>query len=342
MSSIATSLLVSDRSGRLQPDWQREIQALITDPNELLQQLDLRAEELGLSPAAMEDFSFRVPRPFAARMQPGDPRDPLLLQVLPSTREREDSPGFTSDPLAETEFNPQPGLLHKYRGRALLLAAPHCAVHCRYCFRRHFPYEDNMPARRDWDAALERLAGDPSIEEVIFSGGDPLAASDRHLAWLADRIAAIPHVRRLRLHSRTPVMIPQRVNDQLLHWLNATRLQTILVIHTNHANELDEEVAGAMTRLADSGVTLLNQSVLLRGINDDVAALTTLSEKLFSARVLPYYMHMLDKVAGVAHFDVAEAEAVSLMQQVRNRLPGYLVPRLVREIAGEGAKTVLL
>lgn len=343
MSSTAAAVLVSDHPDHAhRPGWQEILQDLITDPDELLRMLGLRPDQLPVSREAMQDFTFRVPRPFAARMRPGEPDDPLLLQVLPVDKERDDTPGFAADPLREAQFNPQPGLLHKYHGRALLMAAPHCAVHCRYCFRRHFPYEENTPGRRDWEAALEHLAADRSIEEVIYSGGDPLAASDRQLAWLTRRIEAIPHIRRLRLHSRTPIMIPQRVDRTLLEWLGESRLQTVMVVHANHANEIDEDVDRAMRALREAGVTLLNQSVMLRGINDDVASLAALSEKLFSVHVLPYYMHVLDKVQGVAHFDVPEPRAKALMKRLRNRLPGYLVPGLVREIPGEGAKTVLL
>jgi EF-P beta-lysylation protein EpmB len=274
-------------------------------------------------------------------MQPGDARDPLLLQVLPSAQESDDTPGYAFDPLSESDFNPQPGVLHKYQGRVLVLAAPHCAVHCRYCFRRHFPYQDKVPGRQVWEQSLQWLAGQPQISEVIYSGGDPLAASDKHLAWLTDRISEIPHIGRLRIHTRTPVLVPARVDEHLIAWLKGSRLQKVMVIHCNHANEIDTDVIEAMSRLRDAGVTLLNQSVLLKGVNDSTVALADLSEALFAAGVLPYYLHALDKVHGVAHFDVDEALAKALITELKQRLPGYLVPRLVREIPGEPSKTGL-
>lgn len=342
MSSTVTTIPLA-RAGR--ESWQQQLSDVITDPRELLERLGLTADSLGESldipPAVLETFPLRVPRAFVARMQPGDPRDPLLLQVLPLGREGDDTPGFVSDPLREADANTVPGLLHKYHGRALLLVAPHCAVHCRYCFRRHFPYGENTPGRREWDAALTYLAEHEDISEVIYSGGDPLAAPDRLLAWLTGRIATIPHIRRLRIHSRTPVVMPDRVTDELLEWLGGSGLATTLVVHCNHPAEIDPAVTRAMARVRGAGVTLLNQSVLLRGINDDEETLSALSEKLFSAGILPYYMHMLDRVQGVAHFDVPESRARSLVQSMRNRLPGYLVPRLARELPGEGSKTIL-
>ncbi|MEX1199000.1 MAG: EF-P beta-lysylation protein EpmB [Pseudohongiellaceae bacterium] len=345
MSSTATTIPLARTAPDGPGNWQQQLSDAITDPGELLDRLGLTPRSLGQSldipPSVLESFPLRVPRAFVARMQPGNPHDPLLLQVLPLGQEGDDTPGFVSDPLREADANSVPGLLHKYHGRALLLVAPHCAVHCRYCFRRHFPYEENTPGRREWDAALKYLADHEDITEVIYSGGDPLAAPDRLLAWLTARIAAIPHIRRLRIHTRTPVMMPDRVTDALLEWLADSGLATTLVVHCNHPAEIDREVAAAMARLRGAGVTLLNQSVLLRGINDDEETLAALSEKLFSAGILPYYIHMLDRVQGVAHFDVPETRARSLMQAVRNRLPGYLVPRLARELPGEGAKTIL-
>lgn len=342
MSSTVTTIPLA-RAGH--ESWQQQLSDVITDPRELLERLGLTARSVGQSldipPAVLETFPLRVPRAFVDRMQPGDPRDPLLLQVLPLGREGDDTPGFVSDPLREADANTVPGLLHKYHGRALLLVAPHCAVHCRYCFRRHFPYGENTPGRREWDAALTYLAEHEDITEVIYSGGDPLAAPDRLLAWLTGRIAAIPHIRRLRIHTRTPVVMPDRVTDELLEWLGGSGLATTLVVHCNHPAEIDAGVESAMARLREAGVTLLNQSVLLRGINDDEDTLSALSEKLFSAGILPYYIHMLDRVQGVAHFDVPEPRARSLVQAMRNRLPGYLVPRLARELPGEGSKTIL-
>lgn len=321
--------------------WQQSLKNLITDAGELLRMLELDAPPGGVSPEVLKQFPVKVPREFARRMRPGDPNDPLLRQVLPLGEEEDHTAGFTIDPLSEADFNPQPGILHKYQGRILLMAAPHCAIHCRYCFRRHFPYDANTPGRQAWEQSLQWIADNPQISEVIYSGGDPLAASDRHLAWLTEKVSGIPHVSRLRIHTRVPVVIPSRVDDALIDWLDATRLQTVMVIHANHADEIDQTVVSAMQRLRQSGVTLLNQSVLLKGVNDSADALVALSEKLFSAGVLPYYLHLLDKVQGVAHFDVSASRARELVQEIRGRLPGYLVPRLVAEIAGQPAKTPL-
>lgn len=339
MSSIVLTQRHPDDSARR---WQQELSNLITEPEELLRLLKLSPDEVSIPADVLRAFPLKVPRSFVARMRPADPRDPLLLQVLPSAQESDDTPGYGFDPLSEADFNPQPGILHKYQGRVLVLAAPHCAVHCRYCFRRHFPYQDNVPGRQVWEQSLQWLADQPQINEVIYSGGDPLAASDKHLAWLTDRISEIPHIGRLRIHTRTPVLVPARVDDNLLAWLDDSRLQKVMVIHCNHANEIDAEVIAAMQQLRSAGVTLLNQSVLLRDVNDSVPALAALSEALMAAGVLPYYLHALDKVQGVAHFDVNEEKARALIEALKQRLPGYLVPRLVREIPGEASKTGLL
>ncbi|MEX0618991.1 MAG: EF-P beta-lysylation protein EpmB [Pseudohongiellaceae bacterium] len=321
--------------------WQQILSDLVTDPKELLQILELDPSRLPVSGRVLAGFPLKVPRPFIARMEKGNPADPLLAQVLPVNRELESHTGFCHDPLAETQYNPAPGLLQKYQGRALLTVAPHCTVHCRYCFRRHFDYASNTPARSEWRQALDYIAADSELTEVIFSGGDPLACSDRQLAWLAEAVADIPHVRRLRIHSRTPIMIPQRVTGELLRWMTGTRLKTVLVLHCNHAREIDDEVGQALGLLHASGITLLNQSVLLKGVNDSVTALKQLSESLFEKNVLPYYLHLLDRVEGVGHFDVAETEAVGLLRELRGHLPGYLVPRLAKEVPGEGAKTLI-
>lgn len=339
MSSLVLAQRHSDDSAQR---WQQELSNLITEPEELLRLLGLDPDDVSIPADVLRAFPLKVPRPFAARMRPGDARDPLLLQVLPTARESDDTPGYDFDPLSETDFNPQPGILHKYQGRVLVLAAPHCAVHCRYCFRRHFPYQDKVPSRQVWEQSLQWLAAQPQITEVIYSGGDPLAASDRHLAWLTNRISEIPHIGRLRIHTRTPVLVPSRVDDQLIAWLSGNRLQKVMVIHCNHANEINADVVAAMHRLRDAGVTLLNQSVLLKDVNDSAQALAELSEALFAAGVLPYYLHALDKVQGVAHFDVDEDRARELIMQLKQQLPGYLVPKLVREIPGEPSKTGLL
>lgn len=318
--------------------WKRHLADAVSSPTELWQILGLDPALLPAAIAAGRDFPLRVPRGFLARIRPGDPHDPLLLQVLPAAAELESPAGFGRDPVGDLETSPAPGLLHKYRGRVLLVATGACAVHCRYCFRRHFPYAEHQPWGEGWAEALAYVEADRTIEEVILSGGDPLALADDKLAELESRIAAIPHVVRLRLHTRLPVVLPERVDDALLGWLGASRLEKVVVIHANHPREIDAEVEAALARLADAGCTLLNQSVLLAGVNDDAETLATLSKTLFAAGVLPYYLHLLDRVEGAAHFEVAEAAARRLHRELRARLPGYLVPRLVREVAGAPSK----
>lgn len=319
--------------------WQELLARAVTDPQELLSLLELDPRDVPvLDPATTGDeFPLRVPRGYVSRMVKGDPRDPLLLQVLPLACELTEVAGFGVDPLAEAQGSPVPGLLHKYSGRALLVVVGSCAIHCRYCFRRHFPYDQNR-LTRNLDRALAYLASDSGLHEVILSGGDPLSAPDSVLAPLVRRLATIAHLRRLRVHTRMPVVLPERVDDALLGWLTATRLQSVVVIHANHANEIDPAVVSALARLRSAGVTLLNQSVLLRGVNDSVESLARLSEALFDAGVLPYYLHLLDRVQGAAHFEVPEEEARRLLTGLLRKLPGYLVPRLVREEKGEAFK----
>jgi EF-P beta-lysylation protein EpmB len=323
-------------------EWQSELRDAITSADELLQFLGLSAEEAGFSEEACADFPAKVPRVFAARMKKGDPRDPLLFQVMASGRELLPAPGYGPDPVGESgTANPVPGIIHKYHGRALLITTGSCAVHCRYCFRRHFPYDAQQNSRREWREALGYVARDPDISEVILSGGDPLVLTDRHLHDLVSLIADIPHVRRLRIHSRLPVVIPARVTNGLLDSILCDHLQTVMVIHSNHANEIDAEVRNAMAAMRERGITLLNQAVLLKEVNDDPDTLVALSERLFAAGVMPYYLHLLDKVFGAAHFDVPEQRARQLLSELAARLPGYLVPKLVREVAGAPSKTTL-
>lgn len=321
------------------PRWQNELADLIRSPAELIELLGLDKAQLPAALAASNEFELRVPRAYANRIRKGDPNDPLLRQVLPVSDELIGAPGYSVDPLGEADANPLPGLIHKYHGRVLLIVSGSCAINCRYCFRRHFPYQDNNPGRARWQEALDYISADPSISEVIYSGGDPLNAPDRQLEWLTSRVAEIPHLRRLRIHSRLPVVLPNRIDEDCLAWMTGHRLETSLVIHSNHAQELDASVAEALARLKRAGITLLNQTVLLRGVNDSVPALSDLSERLFSCGVLPYYLHLLDKVAGAQHFDLPLATAKELHRQLEATLPGYLVPKLVREIAGASSKT---
>jgi EF-P beta-lysylation protein EpmB len=318
--------------------WQTDMAEAVRDPRELLALLDLDPGLLEPARRAAAAFPLRVPRAFLARMRKGDPADPLLRQVLPLGAELEDVAGYVRDPVGDMPSLAAKGLLHKYRGRVLLITTGACGVHCRYCFRRHFPYSEENARSGEWQEALDYLKGDASIHEVILSGGDPLALSDERLAALVRSLEEIRHIKRLRLHTRQPVVLPSRVDDALLTWLRACRLQKVVVLHTNHAREIDPAVVVACGQLREAGATLLNQTVLLRGVNDSADALSDLSEALFAAQVLPYYLNLLDPVAGSAHFDVPEAEALELMARLRARLPGYLVPKLVREVPGAPSK----
>ncbi len=322
--------------------WQTELARAVKDPAELLRLLELSDDWLAQARRAAELFPLRVPRGFVARMRTGDALDPLLLQVLPLGRELETAAGFSADPVGDLAAMTVPGVLHKYHGRVLLVLTGACAVHCRYCFRRHFPYSEANPAAGQWSAALDYIRADPSISEVILSGGDPLALNDTRLAELVSQLDAIPHLRRLRIHTRVPVVLPERVDAALLNWMAATRLAVVMVLHVNHANELDGATRAAFAQLEGTGARLYNQSVLLRGINDTVQDLQELSEALFDARVTPYYLHLLDRVGGAAHFEVTQAHAQQLMHEVHTRLPGYLVPRLVREQAAAPYKIPML
>jgi len=322
-------------------NWQQQLSQAIRDPQVLCERLGLDSDLLAGAQLGHELFEVCVPEAYLAKIAPADLSDPLLLQVLPLGKEASTTPGYVADPLEEADHQPAKGLIHKYANRVLLIASPACAINCRYCFRRHFPYSENSPSRAQWQEALEYLRADPSIHEAILSGGDPLAASDRQLAWLVEQLESIPHLKRLRIHTRLPVVIPDRIDDALLGWLTKSRLQKVVVLHINHANEIDQAVVDACTRLKQAGVTLLNQSVLLKGINDSVPTLAALSERLFEAGVLPYYLHVLDPVQGAAHFDVPDAEAQALVKELLEHLPGFLMPRLVREVPGKMSKTPL-
>ncbi len=323
-------------------DWKDELRRAFTRPEDLLTFLGLPATvQGGDTTGPTQAFRMLVPHGFAALMERGNPKDPLLRQVLPLAAEAESSPGFSTDPVGDAGATLARGLLHKYQGRALLVTTPACAIHCRYCFRRHYPYAEAALNRGVSVAAVAAIAADPSIDEVILSGGDPLMLADEGLAALIEALAAVPQVRRLRLHTRLPVVLPSRVTPALCRLLTQTRLQVVLVIHANHPRELGDVAGQALGQLRAIGATLLNQSVLLRGVNDDADTLFDLSHGLFRLGVLPYYLHLLDRVQGAAHFEVPLARARSLMEALRMRLPGYLVPRLVREQAGAGSKIAI-
>ncbi|GAB1264415.1 EF-P beta-lysylation protein EpmB [Aurantivibrio infirmus] len=326
--------------------WQEQLKNVIKDPQELCALLNLDCDQLITTHGqdlnkANQQFILRVPTHFVRRMEIGNLHDPLLLQVLPQAQEIVEHHAYSQDPLEESKAYKAQGIIQKYPGRVLLLAASACAIHCRYCFRRHFPYEEHRPSKAAWEESLATIREDESIKEVIFSGGDPLAANDQHLSWLTEKIAAIDHVDTLRIHTRLPIVIPERIDEHCLKWLNQDRLQVIMVVHCNHANEIDESVGDAIAKVRQLGITVLNQSVLLKGVNDSLDALHTLSKKLFKIGVLPYYLHLLDRVAGTNHFEVPMEQALSLHQDLRNSLPGYLVPRLAQEIPGRSAKQIL-
>lgn len=322
--------------------WQDALRDAIRDPAELCRLLELPPEALAAAPAVDRQFRLFVPRGFAARMRPGDPHDPLLRQVLPLADETAELPGYSADPVGDASAARRPGLLQKYRGRALLVTTGICAVHCRYCFRRHYPYQATPRSLADWEPALRAIAADCSLGEVILSGGDPLSVSDGPLAELVGRLAAIRHLRRLRIHTRLPIVIPERVTDELIALIQRTRLSTIVVVHANHAHELDDHVAAGVAKMVDAGIVLLNQAVLLRGVNDTAEAQAALCERLVDLRVMPYYLHQLDRVSGAAHFEVPVTTGRRIMEELRARLPGYAVPRYVQEIPGAEAKIVLI
>ncbi len=338
--SILTSSPTPVRPGLAERPWQAELREAVRTGSELRRQLSLLPGEPDSTDGESE-FPVFVPPSYLARIRPGDPNDPLLLQVLPVGAESHSVDGFTSDPVDDASSTLQPGVLQKYQGRALLITTGACAVHCRYCFRRHFPYEESPHSDADWNQALDSIAADETLHEIILSGGDPLMLVDEKLANLVAKVAAIPHVSRLRMHTRLPLMIPSRVTDALLDWFTRTRLTPIMVIHANHAQELDGSVATSLARLQRAGVMLLNQAVLLRGVNDSVDAQAELSQRLIDIGVMPYYLHQLDRVQGAAHFEVPIDEGKRIVAALRKCLPGYMVPRYVQEIAGEPHKVVL-
>jgi EF-P beta-lysylation protein EpmB len=340
MITASPAARIPDAAALPLADWRQLWREAVTDPRELLALVGL--EHLaGELPAADAGFALRVPRGFVARMRHGDRHDPLLLQVLPQRAELAETPGFSRDAVGDMDARAAHGVLHKYEGRALLIASGACAINCRYCFRRHFPYGEEMAAANQWRQALDYLRADNSISELILSGGDPLSLATRKLAELSQGLADIAHVRRIRIHSRLPIVLPERIDDAFLAWLDALPQQKVVVLHANHANEFDAGVDAACARLRQHGALLFNQSVLLRGINDSADALAQLSERMFAAGVVPYYLHQLDRVQGTAHFEVADARALALMDALRARLPGYLVPKLVRELAGDASKRPL-
>jgi EF-P beta-lysylation protein EpmB len=340
MIPLTASICQSDDEESAQIDgWQAELARAINQPHELLAVLGLSATDIVGGIEEGHNFPLRVPRGYVARMQSGDASDPLLLQVLPRRLESAAQPGFLRDPVGDDAAAVRPGLLHKYHGRVLLVATGACPIHCRYCFRRHFPYAEHRPDDRHWQSSVDYIAAHPEVNEVILSGGDPLSLSTQRLRDITNALRDIPHLQRLRIHSRMPIVLPQRIDTAFLAWLAELPWQTVLVNHCNHANEIDAGVQKALAALQQRGVTLLNQAVLLKDVNDNADALCALSEALFASGVLPYYLHLLDPVQGAAHFDVDENTATAIIAALRSRLPGYLVPQLVREQAGAPNKT---
>lgn len=322
--------------------WQNQWRNSIRDPHELLESLGLQGFERLLSAQAEQQFNLRVPRCFVAKMRYGDINDPLLRQVLPVLNEQIHAPGFSADAVGDMASQQKIGLLHKYHGRALLITTGACAINCRYCFRRHFPYAEQTATTNLWQQAIEYLANDESITELLLSGGDPLSLSTEKLKRLCEQLKSIKHIKRLRFHTRLPVVLPARIDDEFVKWLANLPFQCIFVIHANHPNELDDAFGAAIHQLKQAGATVLNQSVLLKGVNDDAEVLIQLSERLFTYGVLPYYLHSLDKVLGAAHFEVTIEHAQELLAELMKRLPGYLVPKLVQEIAGQTHKTPII
>ncbi|MBC3616912.1 EF-P beta-lysylation protein EpmB [Vibrio metschnikovii] len=332
--------IITRKHQSVEQNWLQQLANGISDPEQLLTQLAIDPSPWQSGFKARALFAQRVPQSFVERMEKGNPHDPLLRQVLPLSDEFIIHPGYSTDPLEE-QNNATPGLLHKYRNRCLLIVKGGCAINCRYCFRRHFPYQDNKGNKSVWQQSLDYIAQHPQLNEVILSGGDPLMAKDHELSWLVEQIAAIPHIKRLRIHSRLPVVIPARITDELVSLCTETRLQVILVTHINHANEINAELSQQLARLRAEKVTLLNQSVLLKGVNDSVSAQVALSEALFDAGILPYYLHVLDKVQGAAHFYVSDEQARTIIAGLIEQVSGYLVPKLTREIGGRPSKTPL-
>jgi len=330
--------IITHITENLQISWQKELANVVTDPKQLLHLLNIDVNDYQQHFKARQLFPVRVPHPFIRQMKPGDFNDPLLKQVMPLSAEFVATDGFNNDPLKEHDTVAM-GLLHKYRHRVLMIVKSGCAINCRYCFRRHFPYQDNSPNKQHWQAALNYISEHTEINEVIFSGGDPLMANDEHLAWLVKQLENIPHLQRLRFHTRLPIVIPQRITSNFVDLLKNTRLKPTIVLHVNHANELSEPLKIALEPLRIARIPLFNQSVLLKGINDNVDVLSKLSENLFDLGIQPYYLHLLDHVQGAAHFDINEQSAIKLYKKLMTRLSGFLLPKLVREIAGEANKT---
>ena len=338
---MITGIRIKNKS-LTQNNWQQCLAQAIRDPETLINYLELPTENLQKTRQAHEKHKLLVPLNYADKIKKGCWDDPLLKQILPIEDETFVVKGYISDPVGDLDASLSPGVLQKYQGRALIVTTGVCAIHCRYCFRQEFPYSEANPIKNNWQQTIDVIKSDSSLYEVILSGGDPFVLSDQRLFSLCQQLATIPHIKTLRFHTRIPVVLPQRINMNFLKYFRSLKIKKVVVIHANHANEIDTEVGNTLRTLVSAGATLLNQSVLLKGVNDSVEALENLSHVLFHYQTLPYYLHLLDKVSGTAHFDIPQQKALFIMEQLRNRLSGYLVPKLVREVSGKRSKVAIV
>ena len=339
---MITGIEMKHKSLSQQNNWQQLLAQAIREPNALIDYLELPNKPFYDALQANKNHQLLAPLGYLDKIQKGNWNDPLLKQILPIEDEMLEVKGYVSDPVGDLNASMASGVLQKYQGRALIITTGTCAIHCRYCFRKEYPYSDAKPATNNWQQVIKAIRSDPSLHEIILSGGDPLILSDQRLTSLCQQLAAIPHIHTLRFHTRLPVVLPQRIDANFLHWFTALPLNKVVVIHANHANEIDALVGDKLRALTQSGATVLNQSVLLKGVNNSVEALENLSQQLFHYQTLPYYLHLLDKVKGTAHFDIQQQQALILMKKLRNRLPGYLVPKLVREVSGKRSKSPIV
>ncbi len=339
---MITGIEMKHKSLSQQNSWQPLLAQAIRDPEALIDYLELPKKPFDKALQAHKKHQLLVPLGYLDKIQKGNWDDPLLKQILPSEKEILEVKGYVSDPVGDLDASLASGILQKYHGRALIITTGTCAVHCRYCFRKEYPYSEAKPASNNWQQVVKAISKDSSLHEIILSGGDPLILSDQRLSSLCQQLAAIPHIHTLRFHSRLPVVLPQRIDTDFLRWFSVLPVKKVVVIHANHANEIDPLVGDKLRALAATGAIVLNQSVLLKGVNDSVEALENLSQQLFHYQTLPYYLHLLDKAIGTAHFDIPQQQALVLMEQLRNRLPGYLVPKLVREVSGKRSKSPIV
>lgn len=321
--------------------WQEQLAQAIRQPNDLLEYVGLMPNSIGFSEESINKFPIRIPHAFADRIQRNNPDDPILRQVFPYIDEEKETEGYVNDPLAESNVQPVQGLLQKYNSRVLSITTGACAIHCRYCFRRHFPYQDSSTTGAHIQESLDYIQADKSINEVILSGGDPLSLSDRRLIEFCQSLSQISHIKRIRFHTRIPVVLPARISELLIKRLSECAATIVFVLHINHANEIDESVVNNIKTLQRANIMVINQSVLLKGVNDNAETLIALSERLVENQVTPYYLHRLDPVAGAAHFDIKESEAINIIKKMQASVSGYLVPKLVKEISGANSKVLL-